>query len=60
MGLGKAGNLFTQTLDIGAVGVGAGGREVGAVVDRIYRVERVGIREDVVQPDRSEIVTGRL
>ena len=55
-----AGHLLAQALDVGAVGVGAGGREIGAVVDGINRAQRIARGEDVIQPERSEIVANGL
>jgi len=34
-------DLFAEALDVRAVQVGAGGRQVGAIVDRVGRAQRV-------------------
>src|SRR5579872_780090 len=56
MRLLKAQHLLPQTLCVSAEKVCAGGREVGAIVNRVDSAERILRRMNVVQPHRSEVI----
>src|SRR5579864_8290296 len=53
-------HLLAEALHVRAVQIGAGGREVGAVVDCVNRAQRIRGREYAIQARRSEVVPNGL
>ncbi len=55
VGFLNARHLFAEALHIRAIRVGAGGREVGAVVNRIDCAQRIRRCQNAVQPHRCSL-----